>query len=60
MLKIQLIFPFFEDTQEKRGKGFGDLAQTLGRTAIPFIKKYIVLDAKRPGADLFEISAPEI
>ena len=44
----------------QRGRGFGALAQTLGRTAIPFIKKYIVPAAKRIGADLFEIAAPEI
>ena len=38
----------------------GALAQTLGRTAIPFIKKYIISAARRIGADLFEIAAPEI
>ena len=36
------------------------LAQTLGRTAIPFIKKYIVPAAKIIGINLFEIAAPEI
>ena len=44
----------------QRGRGFGALAQTLGRTAIRFIKKYIVPAAKRIGADLFEIAPPEI
>ena len=43
----------------QRGRGFGALAQTLGRTAIPFIKKYIVPAAKKIGADLFEIAAPD-
>ena len=53
-------FPIFRGHARQRGRGFGALAQTLGRTAIPFIKKYIVPAAKRIGADLFEIAAPEI
>ena len=53
-------FPIFRGHARQRGRGFGALAQTLGRTAIPFIKKYIVSSAKRIGADLFEIAAPEI
>ena len=57
LLKIQLIF---RGHARQRGRGFGALAQTLVRIAIPFIKKHIVPAAKRIGADLFEISAPEI
>ena len=53
-------FPIFRGHARQRGRGFGALAQTLGRTAIPFIKKYIVPAAKRIGAELFEIAAPEI
>ena len=53
-------FPIFRGHARQRGRGFGALAQTLGRTAIPFIKKYIVPAAKIIGADLFEIAAPEI
>ena len=53
-------FPIFRGHARQRGRGFGALAQTLGRTAIPFIKKHIVPAAKRIGADLFEIAAPEI
>ena len=53
-------FPIFCGHARQRGRGFGALSQTLGRTAIPFIKKYIVPAAKRIGADLFEIAAPEI
>ena len=53
-------FPNFRGHARQRGRGFGALAQTLRRTAIPFIKKYIVPAAKRIGADLFEIAAPEI
>ena len=53
-------FPIFCGHARQRGRGFGALAQTLGRIAIPFIKKYLVPAAKRIGADLFEIAAPEI
>ena len=53
-------FPIFRGNARQRGRGFGAFAQTLGRTAIPFNKKYIVPAAKRIGADLFEIAAPEI
>ena len=44
----------------QRGRGFGALAQSFGRTAISFIKKNIVPAAKRIGVGLFEIAAPEI
>ena len=48
-------FPIFCGHARQRGKGFGALAPTLGRTAIPFNKKYVVPAAKRIGADLFEL-----
>ena len=61
MSKIQLISPFFEDNYAKQpGRGFGALVQTLGRTAISFLKKYIVPAEKRIGTDLIEIAALEI
>ena len=44
----------------QRGRGFGALAQVIGRTAIPFLRKYIVPAAKRVGADLLEFAVPEI
>ena len=53
-------FPIFRGHARQRGRGFGALAQTLGRTAIPFIKNYIISAAERIGAGLFEIAAPEI
>ena len=53
-------FSIFRGHARQRGRGFGAPAQTLGRTAIPFMKKYIVPAAERIGADLFEIAAPEI
>ena len=42
-------YPIFRGHARQRGRGFGALAQTLGRTAIPFIKKYIVPAAKKLG-----------
>ena len=53
-------FPIFGEHARQRGRGFDALAQTFGRTAIPFIKKYIVPAAKIIGADLFETAASEI
>ena len=53
-------FLIFRGHARRRGRGFGALVQTLGRTAIPFIKKYIIPAAKRVGEDLFEFAAPEI
>ena len=53
-------FSIFRGHARQRGRGFSALAQTLGRTAIPFIKKYIIPAAKRIGGDLFGIAAPEI
>ena len=44
----------------KRGCGFGALAQTIGTTAISFLRPYVVLAAKTVGADLIELAAPEI
>ena len=53
-------FSIFRGLSSQRGRGFGVLAQTLGRTAIPLNKKYIVPAAERIGANLFEIAAPGI
>ena len=40
--------------------GFGALAQFIGSTAIPFLRKYIVPAAKSLGADLLDFDVPEI
>ena len=40
-------FPIFCGRARQRGRDSGALAQTLGRTAILFIKKYIVPAAKK-------------
>ena len=44
----------------QRGRGFGALAQVIGRTAILFLHKYVVPAAKRVGADLLEFAVPKI
>ena len=52
--------PYYRGVGRQRGRGFGAFAQVIGRTAIPFLRKYIVPAAKRVGADLLEFSVPEI
>ena len=56
----QVEIPFFRGVGQQRGRGFGASAQDIGRTAIPFLRKYIVPAAKRVGADLLEFAVPEI
>ena len=52
--------PFCRGIGLKRERGFGALAQVIGRTAIPLLRQYNVPAAKRVSADLFEFAAPEI
>ena len=56
----QVEIPYYRAVGRQRGRGFGALAQVIGRTAIPFLRKYIVPAVKRVGADLLEFAAPEI
>ena len=51
--------PFYRGVGRQRGRGFGALAHVFGRTAIPFLRKYIVPAVKRVGADLLEFAVPE-
>ena len=51
--------PFYRGVGRQGGRGFGALAQVIGRTANPFLRKYIVPAAKRVGADLLEFAVPE-
>ena len=55
----QVEIPFYKSVGRQRGRGFGALAQVIGRTAIPFLHKYIVPAATRLGDDLLENAAPE-
>ena len=52
--------PLYRGNGRQRGRRFGALAQVNGRAAILFLHKYIILAAKRVGADLVEIAVPEI
>ena len=56
----QVEIPFYRCVGRQRGRGFGALAQVIGRTTIPFLRNYIVPDAKGVGADLLEFAVPEI
>ena len=52
--------PYYRGVGSQRGRGFGALAQVVGRTAIPFLRKYIVPAAKRVCVELLELAVPEI
>ena len=51
---------YYKGIGRQRGRGLGALAQVIGRTAFPFLRKYIVPAAKRVGADLLEIAVPDV
>ena len=55
-----LELPYYKDIGRQKGRGFGDLAQVIGRTAIPFLRKFIVPAAKRVAVDLLNFAVPEI
>ena len=55
-----LELPYYKGIGHQRARGFGALAQVIGKTAILFLKNYIVPAAKRVGADLLEFEVPEI
>ena len=38
----QVEIPNYRGVGRQRGRGFGELAQAIARTAIPFLRKYIV------------------
>ena len=52
--------PYYRGIGRQRRRGCGALAQVIGRTAIPFLRKYIVPAATRVGADLLEFAVPEV
>ena len=55
----QVEYPYYRGVGRQRGRGFGALAE-VGRTAIPFLREYVVPAAKRIGADMLEFAAPKI
>ena len=56
----QVEIPYYRAVGRQRGWGFGALAQVIGRTAVPFLRKYVVPAAKRIGAYMLEFAVPEI
>ena len=52
--------PFYKGIGGQPGRRFGALAQIIGRTAVPFLRVYIVPLAKHVGAGLLELAVPEI
>ena len=56
----QVEIPYNRAVGRQRGRGFGALAQVIGRTAILFLRKYVVPAAKRIGADMLEFAVPEL
>ena len=55
----QVEIPYYRGVGRQRGWGLGALAQVIGRTAIPFLRKYIVPAAKLVGAESLEFVVPE-
>ena len=53
-----LELPHYRGIRRQRGRCFGALAQIIGRTAIPFLRRHIFPVPKRVGADLFAV--PEV
>ena len=56
----QVQVPFCRGVGRQRGRRLCALAQVIGRTAIPFLRKYIVPAAKRVSDVLLEFAVPEI
>ena len=55
-----LDLPHYKGIGRRRGRGFGALSQVIGRTAISFLRKYVVSAAKRMGSIFFEFAVPEV
>ena len=56
----QVEIPYYRAVGRQRGRSLGALAQLIGRTAILFLRKYVVPVAKRIGADMLEFAVPEV
>ena len=51
--------PYYKGLGRQGGQGFGAPAQVIGRTAVPFLKKYVVPAARRIGADMLGFAVTE-
>ena len=56
----QVEIPYYRAVGKQTGRGFGALAQVIGRSAIPFLRKYVAPAANPLGADMLELAAPEV
>ena len=56
----QVEIPYYRAVGRQRGRGFGALAQVIGRIASPFLRKYVVPAAICVDADVLEFAVPEI
>ena len=56
----QVEIPYKRGVGRQSGRRFEALAQVIARTAIPFLRKYVVPVANHIGADMLEFAAPEI
>lgn len=52
--------PYFKGVPRQRGRGFGALAAVVGRSALPFLAKYVAPIAKTLGKNLVEAALPEL
>ena len=60
VVSTQVEIPYYRGVGRQRGRGLGALAQGIERTAILFVRKYVVPAAKRIDADMLEFPAPKI
>ena len=51
---------YYRGIGRQGGRDFGALAQVIGRTAIPSLRKKFGPAAKRVGADVLELAVPEV
>lgn len=56
----QVNAPYFRGSARQRGRGFGSVALTVGRAAIPLIRKFVLPAAKRMGKTALELAVPEL
>ncbi len=52
--------PYFHGASRQRGSGLGSLALSVGRFAIPFLRKMAIPAARRVGKAFIEEAAPEL
>ena len=56
----QVEMPYYHGTARQRGHGIGSVALTLGRTALPLLRKYVLPAAKRIGREMLVQAVPEL